>query len=96
TWPLADRTVFVADVGGGGGGGRGPRRRRGAGPRGPRGRGGVCGTSFGPNEQTGSISQSAGVVQPSGWGDELWVLLLTIAAVLVIVEWFTYHRRVSV
>ena len=96
TWPLADRTVFVADEPGLYTATRGPRRLRVAVNLANRERSGVNATSFGPNEQTGSISQSAGVVQPSGWGDELWVLLLTIAAMLVIAEWFTYHRRLTV
>ena len=56
----------------------------------------VNATSFGAGVQTASISQSLGAAPPAGWGDELWILLLTIATVLVIVEWFTYHRRLTV
>ena len=96
TWPLVDRTVFVADEPGLYTATRGTRRLRVAVNLANRERSAVNATSFDSDTQTGSISQSFGGVQPSGWGDELWILLLTIAIVLVIAEWVTYHRRLTV
>ena len=40
--------------------------------------------------------QTLGSIESPGWAEELWVLLLTIATVLVIAEWFTYHKRITV
>ncbi|MCH7824656.1 MAG: BatA domain-containing protein [Acidobacteria bacterium] len=96
TWTLTERTVFVADGPGLYTAASGTRRLRVAVNLADRERSAVNATSFGPDVQTASISQPSGAVQPAGWGDELWILLLTIATALVIVEWFTYHRRLTV
>jgi hypothetical protein len=96
TWPLADRTVFVAEGPGLYTAERGNRRLRVAvnvaDPR----RSAVNATAFGPGVAATSVSGGLTAVQPRGWGDELWILLLTVAAVLIIAEWFTYHRRLTV
>ncbi len=96
TWTLGDRTVFVADEPGLYTATRGTRRLRVAVNLADRERSAVNMTSFGADVQTAATSQSLGTVPAPGWGDELWVLLLTIATVLVIAEWFTYHRRLTV
>ncbi len=96
TWTVADRTVFVADEPGLYTAARGTRRLRVAVNLADRERSAVNATSFGAGVQAASISQPLGAAQPAGWGDELWILLLTIATLLVIVEWFTYHRRLTV
>ena len=96
TWPLADRTVFIADEPGLYTAALGTRRLRVAVNVADRQRSSVNASVFGADVQRASLSQPLGVVQPAGWGDQLWILLLTIATVLVILEWFTYHRRLTV
>lgn len=95
SWPLADRTVFIAEEPGLYTAQRGTRRLRVAVNLSDRQRTRVNATSFGPENAAATPSALAGA-RPSGWGDELWVLLLAIASVLVIGEWFTYHRRLTV
>jgi hypothetical protein len=96
TWPLSDRTVFVAQEPGLYTASRGSRRLRVAVNLADPECSAVNATRFPPGTTAAASSQPFAAVEPAGWGDELWVLLLTIAAVLIIGEWFTYHRRLTV
>ncbi|MGD8330198.1 MAG: VWA domain-containing protein [Acidobacteriota bacterium] len=95
TWSLADRTVFIADEPGLYTAERGSRRLRVAVNLADPRRSAVNATHFGA-DVTPAATSALATVQPGGWGDQLWVLLLTIAALLVIGEWFAYHRRLTV
>jgi len=94
-WSHSDRTVFIADEPGLYTAERGTRRLRVAVNLADARRSSVNATGFGPDVAT-AAAPALIAVQPSGWGDELWVVLLTIAALLVIAEWFSYHRRLTV
>ncbi len=96
TWPLTDRTVFVAEEPGLYTAERGNRRLRVAVNLADPRRSAINATAFADTVPRASAAAGLAAVQPAGWGDELWVLLLGIAAVLVIGEWFTYHRRLTV
>lgn len=95
SWALADRTVFVAEEPGLYTAQRGTRRLRVAVNLSDRQRSLVNATSFGPDD-AGAAPSVLAAAAPSGWDDELWILLLAVAAALVIGEWFTYHRRLTV
>jgi len=95
-WALADRTVFTAATPGLYTAGRGSRRLRVAVNLADPRRSAVNATGFAADVAPPPAPQALAAAQPSAWGDELWVLLLSIAAVLVIGEWFSYHRRVTV
>jgi len=96
TWPLADRTVFVADEPGLYTAERGNRRLRVAVNLADGRSSAVNATAFGSGVPVAASSRTLAAVQPARWGDELWILLLTIAAVLIMGEWITYHRRLTV
>jgi len=96
TWPLADRTVFVAEKPGLYTAQSGSRRLRVAVNLADPERSAVNATGFPPGTAAATSTPPLAAVQPSVWGDELWMLLLTIAVVLIIGEWFTYHRRLTV
>jgi len=96
TWSLSDRTVFIAEEPGLYTAERGSRRLRVAVNLADPQRSAVNATSFAADVTRAATTQPLTAAQPSDWGDELWVLLLTIATVLVIAEWFTYHRRLTV
>lgn len=95
-WSLADRTVFTAETPGLYTAERGSRRLRVAVNLADARRSSVNATGFAADVAPAPALQPLTAAQPSQWGDELWVLLLSIAAVLVIGEWFSYHRRVTV
>ncbi len=95
-WPLSDRTVFVADqpglytvVG------EGDRRLRVA-----VNLTSVKRSSVNDSElPSGEIATAASVVVAGaepGPSEELWIFLLLLALLLVVVEWATYHRRLTV
>jgi len=96
TWALSDRTVFVAEEPGLYTAQRGSRRLRVAVNLVDRERSAVNASGFGADVVAATSMQVLVAVQPGGWGDDLWVLLLTIAAVLIVGEWVTYHRRLTV
>ena len=96
TWSLSDRTVFVAEEPGLYTAERGSRRLRVAVILADPERSAVNATGFTPGTSAAATTTTLGAVEPSVWGDELWMLLLTIAVVLIIGEWVTYHRRLTV
>jgi len=51
-----------------------------------------------PPEDPRSAAGVLDAVMPidEGWEDELWLYLLCAAALLVILEWWAYHRRLTV
>lgn len=96
TWALSDRTVFIADEPGLYTAERGTRRLRVAVNLADERRSAVNATAFDAGVAPAAAVQPLAGGQRDGWGDDLWILLLTIATVLVIGEWFTYNRRVTV
>ena len=96
TWPLADRTVFVADEPGLYTAESGSRRLRVAVNLVDHRRSAVNATRFGAEVTAARAWQPLAAMQPRGWGDDLWALLLIVATALIIGEWFTYHRRLTV
>ncbi len=95
-WSLPDRTVFVADEPGLYTATRGGRRLRVAVNLADRERSAVNATHVAAGTEMAARPQTLGSIESPGWADELWVLLVTIATVLVIAEWFTYHKRITV
>ena len=95
-WSLPDRTVFVAEEPGLYTATRGGRRLRVAVNLADRQRSAVNATQVAAGAGMAARPQTLGSIESPGWADELWVLLVTIATVLVIVEWFTYHKRITV
>ena len=95
-WALTDRTVFVADEPGLYTASRGTRRLRVAVNLADHGRSAVNASAFDPDARSAVAPGLLSTAEPAGWGDELWVLLLIVATVLVVTEWFTYHRRITV
>jgi len=95
-WPLTDRTVFVADEPGLYTATRGTRRLRVAVNLADRELSAVNASSFDPGARSAAAPGLLSAVGPAGWGEELWILLLIVATLLVIGEWFTYHRRITV
>ena len=96
TWPLSDRTVFLAEEPGLYTATRGTRRLRVAVNLADPERSAVNATGFGPEVRAAATPGILGAVEPGGWGEELWMLLLGMATVLVVGEWFTYNRRLTV
>lgn len=48
------------------------------------------------NVNQSTLKASIAVVQPRAWfGNELWFYMLLAAIALISVEWFTYHRRIT-
>ena len=95
-WSLPDRTVFVADEPGLYTATRGGRKLRVAVNLADRERSAVNATNVAAGTRMAARPRALGSIEPPGWADELWILLLTIATVLVIAEWFTYHKRITV
>ncbi len=96
TWPLSDRTVFLADqpglytvVGEGG------RRLRVAVNLASVERSSVNDSGLASGEITAASSTVLVGAEP-GPSEELWILLLFIALLLVVAEWVTYHKRLTV
>ena len=95
-WPLSDRTVFVADqpglytvVG------EGDRRLRVAVNLTSSERSSVNDSELPSGEITTTASVVVAGAEP-GPSEELWIFLLLLALLLVVVEWATYHRRLTV
>jgi hypothetical protein len=95
-WPLSDRTVFQADqpglytvVA------AGDRRLRVAVNLASVERSSVNDSGLASSEITAAGTTVLAGAEP-GPSDELWIFLLLLALVLVVVEWVTYHRRVTV
>ncbi len=95
-WPLSDRTVFLADqpglytvVA------EGDRRLRVAVNLASAERSSVNDSGLASGGITAAASTVLAGAQP-GPNDELWILLLLLALVLVVTEWVTYHRRLTV
>ena len=95
-WPLSDRTVFLADqpdfytlVG------EGDQRLRVAVNLASAERSSVNDSGLASAGVTAAASNVVEAAEP-GPSDELWIFLLLLALLLVVAEWFTYHRRVTV
>ena len=96
TWPLSDRTVFMADqpglytvVA------EGDRRLRVAVNLASVERTSVNDSGLASDELTAAASTVLAGAEP-GPSQELWVFLLLLALFLVVAEWVTYHRRLTV
>lgn len=95
-WPLSNRTVFMADQ---------PgfytlvsendRRARVAVNLASTERSSVNDSGLASAEITAAASTVVAGAEP-GPSDELWILLLLLALLLVVAEWVTYHKRVTV
>jgi len=95
-WPLSDRTVFLADQPGlytvmG----EGDRRLRVAVNLASVERSSVNDSGLAAGEITAAASTVLAGAEP-GPDEELWILLLSIALLLVVAEWVTYHKRLTV
>ncbi len=95
-WPLSDRTVFLADqpglytvVA------EGERRLRVAVNLASAERSSVNDSGLASGEITAAASIVVAGAEP-GPSEELWIFLLLLALVLVVAEWVTYHRRLTV
>jgi len=95
-WPLSDRTVFLADqpglytvVA------EGERRLRVAVNLASAERTSVNDSDVAAGEITAATSIVVAGAEP-GPSEELWILLLLLALLLVVAEWVTYHRRLTV
>lgn len=96
TWPLSDRTVFLADepdlytvVA------AGDRRLRVAVNLASAERTSVNDSDLASSEITTAASVVVAGAEP-GPSEELWIFLLLLALVLVVAEWVTYHKRLTV
>jgi len=95
-WPLSDRTVFLAEqpglymVAG-----EGDRRLRVAVNLASTERSSVNDSEIASGEITAAASTALASAEP-GPNDELWIFLLLLALVLVVAEWVTYHRRLTI
>ena len=96
SWPLSDRTVFLADqpglytvVA------EGERRLRVAVNLASAERSSVNDSGLASGEITAAASIVVAGAEP-GPSEELWIFLLLLALVLVVAEWVTYHRRLTV
>ena len=95
-WPLSDRTVFMADqpdlytvVA------EGDRRLRVAVNLASAERTSVNDSGLASDEITSAESTVFAGAEP-GPREELWIFLLVLALLLVVGEWVTYHRRLTV
>ena len=95
TWPLSNRTVFMADQPGLYTVAPGDRRLRVAVNLASTARTSVNDSGFTSDEIT-STASTVLVDTEAGPNEELWMALLLLALFLVIVEWVTYHRRLTV
>jgi len=95
-WPLSDRTVFLAEQPGlYTVAGEGDRRLRVAVNLASAERSSVNDSGLASGEITPAASSVLAGVEP-GPNDELWIFLLLLALVLVVAEWVTYHRRLTI
>ena len=95
TWPLSNRTVFMADQPGLYTVAQGDRRLRVAVNLASTARTSVNDSRFTSDEITSTASTVLADTE-AGPNEELWMALLLLALFLVIVEWVTYHRRLTV
>ena len=95
TWPLSNRTVFMADQPGLYTVAQGDRRLRVAVNLASTARTSVNDSGFTSDEITSAASTVLADTE-AGPNEELWMALLLLALFLVIVEWVTYHRRLTV
>ncbi len=93
---VSGRTVFVAEEPGLYTVAAGPRRLRVAVSLADRERTAVNASSFSPDDRATAPLAALRLAGEKAGGSELWVVLLAVATSLVIVEWFTYHRRWTV
>ena len=95
TWPLSNRTVFMADEPGLYTVAQADRRLRVAVNLASTARTSVNDSGFTSDE----ITSAASIVLADtevGLNEELWMAFLLLALFLVVVEWVTYHRRLTV
>ena len=96
TWPLSDRTVFLADQPGFYTvAAEGDRRLRVAVNLASVERSSVNDSGLASGEIRAEASTVLAGAEP-GPSEELWIFLLLLALFLVVAEWFTYHRRLTV
>ena len=95
TWPLSNRTVFMADQPGLYTVAQGDRRLRVAVNLASTARTSVNDSGFASDEITSTASTVLAGTE-AGPSEELWMALLLLALFLVVVEWVTYHRRLTV
>lgn len=95
TWPLSNRTVFMADQPGLYTVAQGDRRLRVAVNLASTARTSVNDSGFASDEITSAASTVLAGTEV-GPSEELWMALLLLALFLVVVEWVTYHRRLTV
>ena len=93
---VSGRTVFVAEEPGLYTVAAGGRRVRVAVSLADRERTAVNASSFSPDDRATASPTALRLAGEQAGGGDLWVVLLGVAALLVIVEWFTYHRRWTV
>jgi hypothetical protein len=94
-WPLSNRTVFMADQPGLYTVAQGDRRLRVAVNLASTARTSVNDSGLASDEITSAASTVLAGTE-AGPSEELWVVLLLLALFLVVVEWVTYHRRLTV
>ena len=95
TWPLSNRTVFMADQPGLYTVAQGDRRLRVAVNLASTARTSVNDSGFTSDEITSAASTVLADTE-AGPNEELWMAFLLLALFLVVVEWVTYHRRLTV
>ena len=95
TWPLSNRTVFMADQPGLYTVAQADRRLRVAVNLASTARTSVNDSRFTSDEITSAASTVLADTE-AGPNEELWMAFLLLALLLVVVEWVTYHRRLTV
>ncbi|MEE3185433.1 MAG: VWA domain-containing protein [Gemmatimonadota bacterium] len=95
TWPLSNRTVFMADQPGLYTVAQADRRLRVAVNLASTARTSVNDSGFTSDEITSAASTVLADTEV-GPSEELWMAFLLLALFLVVVEWVTYHRRLTV
>ncbi len=96
TSQVSGRTVFVAEEPGLYTLAAGTRRTRVAVGLTDRDLTGINASAFNAADRATASPAALRVVGERAGGSELWVVLLTVATLLVMLEWFTYHRRWTV
>lgn len=95
TWPLSNRTVFMADQPGLYTVAQADRRLRVAVNLASTARTSVNDSRFTSDEIASAVSTVLADTE-AGPNEELWMAFLLLALFLVVVEWVTYHRRLTV
>jgi len=96
TSQVSGRTVFVAPEPGLYTVTAGTRRMRVAVGISDRDRTAINASTLSPEDRATAAPAALRLAGEQAGGNELWVVLLTVATLLVIAEWFTYHRRWTV